>query len=234
MEQFSINAIYRATEGEGIHIGIPQIFVRFQGCEVGCINCDSKETWDFCIANQTSFEEVIERIEKEGLGTIKRVSITGGDPEHPLNLPAATMLAEFLKAKKYFINVELAGQRYNPSLYNTCDFLSVDLKTPSTNVEGREDVLEKIIQNYSAKYQIKSVIETREDFDYVVKTRKEIEKKLNTEDLVWILTPAYNLAEKFPMDRFKNIISWNQEEGAKFRVIGQQHKWIYGPDEKLV
>src|SRR6478736_4189203 len=75
-----INSIYRATEGEGIHIGIPQIFVRFQGCHVGCVNCDTKETWDFDPAFTMALDEVMESIETLSQNIIKRVSITGGDP----------------------------------------------------------------------------------------------------------------------------------------------------------
>ena len=46
-EKHLINSIYRATEGEGVFVGRPQIFVRYQGCAIGCINCDSKDTWEF-------------------------------------------------------------------------------------------------------------------------------------------------------------------------------------------
>ena len=45
MNHCYINSVYRATEGEGIFVGRVQIFVRFQGCNVKCINCDSKDTW---------------------------------------------------------------------------------------------------------------------------------------------------------------------------------------------
>jgi 7-carboxy-7-deazaguanine synthase len=36
------------------------------------------------------------------------------------------------------------------------------------------------------------------------------------------------------MDRFVNIMMWNESHGGHFRVIGQQHKWVYGPDKKEV
>ena len=81
----AINSIYRATEGEGIHLGQTQIFVRFQGCNIGCYNCDSKDTWDFIDDGNMSLESVIERIISLDVGLSKRVSITGGDPLHPKN-----------------------------------------------------------------------------------------------------------------------------------------------------
>ena len=77
MTRLGIHSIYRATEGEGIHIGTPQIFVRFQGCTIGCVNCDSKETWEFT-DNTISIESAIEQVEEISgryPNRIKRVSI---------------------------------------------------------------------------------------------------------------------------------------------------------------
>ena len=94
--QLNINSIYMATEGEGIHIGKPQIFVRFQGCTVGCLNCDSKETWDFN-SSLRSFESVVDQVEEEAgkyPHRIKRISITGGDPLHPKHTQAVEKLSE--------------------------------------------------------------------------------------------------------------------------------------------
>ena len=91
--QFGVHSIYSATEGEGIHIGIPQIFVRFQGCNIGCLNCDSKETWDFS-GQKLSLDEVLTQVEDEAGKypfRLKRISITGGDPLHPKRAPAVEL-----------------------------------------------------------------------------------------------------------------------------------------------
>jgi 7-carboxy-7-deazaguanine synthase len=105
MTTLLINSIYRATEGEGIHIGVPQIFVRFQGCHVGCVNCDTKETWDFDPAYTKSIDEVMEKIETLSQDIIKRISITGGDPLHPSHIPSLLNLINELKSRNYFINI---------------------------------------------------------------------------------------------------------------------------------
>ena len=76
-DKMSLNSIYCATEGEGIHIGTPQIFVRFQGCGLRCKNCDSMDTWNFDQGMKFSLNEVIDKIISLKM---KRVSITGGDP----------------------------------------------------------------------------------------------------------------------------------------------------------
>ena len=41
----NINEMFETIQGEGAHTGIPSIFVRLQGCPVGCPWCDTKHTW---------------------------------------------------------------------------------------------------------------------------------------------------------------------------------------------
>ena len=104
----SINSIYKATEGEGIHIGRPQVFVRFQGCFVGCVNCDSKDTWlfDDPAHNKWTLSKVLDEIwSLSGEGSLSWVSITGGDPLHPKNVSDVEALTKELKKKGFFINI---------------------------------------------------------------------------------------------------------------------------------
>ena len=132
MADLTLNSIYAATEGEGIHIGKPQIFVRFQGCAIGCLNCDSKETWDFD-GEKTSLESAVSQVE-EIAGNyphrLKRVSITGGDPLHPKLLPGVVAAAGELKKRGYYINIEASGSRVVDELFDIVNFISFDFKTP--------------------------------------------------------------------------------------------------------
>jgi len=228
-----INSIYLATEGEGIHIGTPQVFVRFQGCAVGCLNCDSKDTWDFTQEMAMNSESVVERV-VELSGKIKRVSITGGDPLHPKHEAGVQALVKSLKSRGYYINIEAAGTRVVDELFDLLDFISFDYKTLSTGVSTRLQLIEKMAKQYAGRFQVKAVIETRVDFDQTLKAYQDLYTKNDLLPFSWVLTPSYNLNEAFPLERFKNVIEWNQEAGAPFRVIGQQHKWIFGPDQKQV
>ena len=38
--------MFETIQGEGAHTGVPSIFVRLQGCPVGCPWCDTKHTWE--------------------------------------------------------------------------------------------------------------------------------------------------------------------------------------------
>jgi 7-carboxy-7-deazaguanine synthase len=227
----SINAIYRATEGEGVLIGSPQVFVRFQGCNIGCLNCDSKDTWEFDIGNKTPLEDVLLKIDEESFnGKIKRVSITGGDPLHPkLESEVLTLIKE-LKKKNIWINIEAAGTRVAAEIFNLVDYISFDVKTPSTGVKTPVNNIKKMIENYEGKFQIKSVIESQVDFDTVFK----LYESLSYPNIPWVLTPSYNLKEEFPKRRFLNVIDMNEKVGGLFRVIGQQHKLLHGPDKKEI
>jgi 7-carboxy-7-deazaguanine synthase len=229
MLNYSINSIYRATEGEGVFIGTPQVFVRFQGCAVGCINCDSLETWEFVESNM-NLESVVQKVLSESLNNIKRVSITGGDPLHPKNEKQVLELTKELKSLGYFINIEAAGTRCVDTVFDELDFVSFDFKTPSTGVKFNEKVFEKFITKYSDKSQIKAVIADQRDFNAYYELARKYKKESNN----WVITPCYEPNEKFPLARFKDIIDINEKTGSLFRVIGQQHKWLHGPDKKNI
>lgn len=233
MTTLLINSIYRATEGEGIHIGIPQIFVRFQGCNIGCVNCDTKETWDFDLNFTKSLDEVMEKIEVLSQDLIKRVSITGGDPLHPSHVPALIELITQLKARNYFVNVEAAGTRIVTEVFDLVDFISYDFKTPSTEVRTSKELLSKFLEGYGHKAQIKAVVSDKKDFEATYDAFHFVKGQLKSQ-VPWCLTPCYEPNEPFPMNRFQQVIKLNESFGLPFRVIGQQHKWAYGPGERLV
>jgi 7-carboxy-7-deazaguanine synthase len=233
MTTLLINSIYRATEGEGIHIGTPQIFVRFQGCHVGCVNCDTKETWEFDPSFTKSLDEVMEEIEILSQDIIKRVSITGGDPLHPSHVPSVIALVKELKKRNYFINIEAAGTRVVKEVFDLVDFISYDFKTPSTTVKTSKDLLLTFVETYKDKAQIKAVVNDKKDFEASYDAFHFLKSK-NAPSVPWCLTPCFEPGEPFPMNRFQQVVQLNESFGLPFRVIGQQHKWMYGAETRHV
>lgn len=237
-----INCIYLAHEGEGVRVGAPQIFVRVQGCAIGCINCDSKETWDFTsehtLKSAMSVPEVMRQILQLSLGKnsvnpLKVVSITGGDPLDPRHVPGVLALIEELKQHDFFINIEASGVKVVPEIFDLVDFISFDFKTPSTKVKTAPVQLKKLVELYPQKYQIKSVVADEKDFaasyEAYLNLAEQVKQQPN-----WVLTPCFEPGEVFSRERFEKIMRWNYEYGGPFKIIGQQHKWIYGPDVKQV
>ncbi len=41
-----VNEIFETIQGEAFYTGSPAVFVRLQGCPIGCPWCDTKQTWD--------------------------------------------------------------------------------------------------------------------------------------------------------------------------------------------
>jgi 7-carboxy-7-deazaguanine synthase len=238
MMKLLINSIYKATEGEGIHIGTPQIFIRFQGCTVGCLNCDSTDTWDFDQANEMSLESVLDEVYSIAGNyphQLKRLSITGGDPLHPKHVPAVLELVKRFKRDGFYINLEAAGTRVIDEIFDSIDFISFDFKTPSTGVKTNPELIIKLAKQYQNKFQIKSVVADERDFDAAYAAYNFVAERVTRETQIpWVITPCYDLGEDFPKERFSEIISLNEKVGGLFRVIGQQHKWIHGPDKKQI
>lgn len=235
MNNALINAIYLATEGEGARLGTPQIFVRFQGCLIGCVNCDSKETWDFDDQYLMSMSEVISEIKRVGNKKypIKTVSITGGDPLHPKHVPHVLELISRLKREDYFINIEASGSRIVPEIFDIIDYISFDFKTPSTEVKTNPNLIIKLMNQYSGKFQVKSVVADKKDYETSFDTY-QYAKSHSKNELPWYVTPCFEPGEEFPKERFTSIIQMNEEYGAPFRVVGQQHKWLHGADQKQI
>ena len=232
-----INSIYLATEGEGIHIGTPRIFVRFQGCTIGCKNCDTKESWAFEQAKTMSVEDVLSKVSalSDGKEEGREVSITGGDPLHPKNVPAVSALIKNLQARGFWVNLEASGVNFIRSIFDATDFISFDFKPPSTGVKCDAKHLFNLVESYPPrKFQIKSVIETEDDFIAALECYKELCRKMPKKEIPWCLTPCYNTTEDFPRERFQKVLQLNQRAGGPFRVIGQQHKWIYGAEAREV
>lgn len=69
---------FYTIQGEGFHQGRAAYFIRLGGCDVGCVWCDVKESWEMDAHPRMSVDEIIESVKKntsQGL-----VVITGGEP----------------------------------------------------------------------------------------------------------------------------------------------------------
>ncbi len=78
-----VSEIFETLQGEGVSVGAPAIFVRLAQCNLHCLWCDTKYTWDF--ANYRYEDEVRERSVMEvaqivNASSTRRLVLTGGEP----------------------------------------------------------------------------------------------------------------------------------------------------------
>lgn len=92
-----------SIQGEGVTAGMPAVFVRLQGCSVGCQWCDTKYSWDPAGGREVSLGALVE--EAAGF-PCRRVVVTGGEPLESSLFPP---LAAALKARRFTIEVETSG-----------------------------------------------------------------------------------------------------------------------------
>ncbi len=92
-----------SIQGEGVSAGVPAVFVRLQGCSVGCRWCDTKYSWD----PEGGYEVSVDALVQQALAfPCRRVVVTGGEPlESPLFVP----LAQALGDRGFRIEVETSG-----------------------------------------------------------------------------------------------------------------------------
>ncbi|MDO6508612.1 7-carboxy-7-deazaguanine synthase QueE [Colwellia sp. 4_MG-2023] len=97
MIQYKINEMFETIQGEGSFTGQPSIFIRLQGCPVGCSWCDTKHTWEVELSDEVTKEKMLAKSQEtpqwsnlsvtqiKALVTeqgyqAKHVVITGGEP----------------------------------------------------------------------------------------------------------------------------------------------------------
>ncbi|HEA18072.1 MAG: 7-carboxy-7-deazaguanine synthase QueE [Pseudoalteromonas prydzensis] len=119
---YKINEIFETIQGEASFTGTPAIFLRLQGCPVGCAWCDTKQTWEVNNVYKVSLDDTVEKkadsdhwadasaeqilsLFAERAYRAKHVVITGGEPcMYDLN-----PVCELLHANGYSTQIETSG-----------------------------------------------------------------------------------------------------------------------------
>jgi len=93
---------FYTLQGEGYHQGKAAYFIRLGGCDVGCVWCDVKDSWDGGKHPLRSVEELVKIVSAT---PARLVVITGGEPlMHDL-----TELTTRLKNEGLTTNIETSG-----------------------------------------------------------------------------------------------------------------------------
>lgn len=134
MEQFY------TIQGEGAHSGKPAYFIRLGGCDVGCVWCDVKESWDAHKHPSVAIETILERM---GDIPAKMVVITGGEPLMYDN----TALTEALRHNGYATHLETSGAYPLTGNWDWICCSPKKFKSPLPEVLSKADELKVVIYN---------------------------------------------------------------------------------------
>src|SRR5829696_5917225 len=106
---------FYTLQGEGFHWGKAAYFIRLGGCDVGCVWCDVKESWDASKHPLVTLDFLIAELKKT---PAQIVVITGGEPL----LHDLTRLTEALHANGYKTHIETSG---SSPLSGTWDWITL-------------------------------------------------------------------------------------------------------------
>lgn len=140
---------FYTLQGEGFHQGRAAYFIRLGGCDVGCVWCDVKESWDAEKHPKRSIENIVAEVKQT---PAKLVVITGGEPlMHDLEA-----LTVALQSAGFETNIETSGSHPLSGSWNWICLSPKKFKEPLPGI-------------LPLAHELKVVIFNKTDFDWAEK-----------------------------------------------------------------
>jgi 7-carboxy-7-deazaguanine synthase len=198
-KKYPVMEDFYTIQGEGMNTGRSAYFIRLGGCDVECVWCDVKESWD---ANKHPLLTVSDLLQKVKESQTKLVVITGGEPAmHDL-----TALTSVLKEHGYELAIETSGAH---ALTGTWDWICLSPKKFKAPLP----------ENMQYAHELKVVIYHPSDFEWAEKY-----KAMVNDNCTCLLQPEYSKhtkAVELIVDYVKSNPTW--------RISLQTHKIINVP-----
>ncbi len=190
---------FYTIQGEGFHQGKAAYFIRLAGCDVGCVWCDVKESWD---KEKYPLQSVDEIVSKAKENAARLAVITGGEP----TLHKLEVLTSELQKAGFRTNIETSG---SSPLTGTWDWICLSpkkFKPPLPEILKKADELKIIIFNKS-------------DFQWAEKYAAEVRRSCRL-----YLQPEWGKAQTVT----PQIIDYIKEH-PQWQLSLQVHKYINVP-----
>ena len=137
--------VFYSIQGEGVTAGLPAVFVRLQGCTVGCVWCDTKYSWDAEAGRAVDLDALVREVL---VYPCRRVVVTGGEPlESPLFAPLLHALAR----SGFAIEVETSGTLAPPAGLDSSIQWNVSLKLGASGVADATRIRPAIIRDFLSR-----------------------------------------------------------------------------------
>ncbi len=193
MEQFY------TIQGEGFHQGKAAYFIRLGGCDVGCIWCDVKDSWD---AGAHPLVSVGEMVEAAKTTPAEICVITGGEPlMHNLD-----ELTTALRQAGKKTNIETSGAHPLSGQWDWICFSPKKFKQPLPEIYGHADELKVVVYNKS-------------DFAWAESFAEKVQ-----EGCKLFLQPEWSKA-----DQVTPLIVDYVKENPRWQISLQSHKYMQVP-----
>jgi organic radical activating enzyme len=191
--------MFYTLQGEGYHQGKAAYFIRLAGCDVGCVWCDVKESWDASKHPVLSIEEIV----SSALAHPARLAIiTGGEPLL-YNLDALTTA---LKKEGFEVNIETSGSSPMSGNWDWVCLSPKKFKAPLT-------------ESIQAASELKVVIFNTHDFEWAETYAKQVSPNCKL-----YLQPEWDKANQItPL-----VIEYIKAH-PKWELSAQLHKYIQVP-----
>jgi 7-carboxy-7-deazaguanine synthase len=187
---------FYTIQGEGYHQGKAAYFIRLAGCDVGCVWCDVKESWDAEAHPNVSLDEIVSGAKSSG-GQI--AVITGGEPlMHDLDL-----LTEKLRSKGLKTHMETSGAHELSGRWDWICFSPKKFKKPKETI-------------YEFANELKVVIYHKHDFKWA----EEHAQKVNTSCKLYLQPEWSRHKEMLPV-----IIDY-VKQNPDWEISLQMHKFM--------
>jgi 7-carboxy-7-deazaguanine synthase len=227
--KLNVNEIFSSVQGEGIHTGIPTLFIRLAGCDLRCRWCDTPYALELGSGESMDMENIIQ-IAKDS--ECAQVCLTGGEP---LFQKATVELVRIIVENGFRIDIETNGSHDIKDFIRYGDqvLLSIDVKSPSS---GEEDsFLYENLEWVREFDQLKFIIKNDEDMEFALLFLENHMPVCNV-----IFTPCDNTGAGSIVERILNELK-NPKRSKDFRNILkrsrtmiQTHKVIWSDGQRGV
>jgi 7-carboxy-7-deazaguanine synthase len=131
---------FYSVQGEGFHTGKAAFFIRLGGCDVGCVWCDVKESWNAEKHPKRKVHDLAEEAAKSGA---EIVVVTGGEPA----MYDLQLLTTELRARGLQTHIETSGAHPLTGNWHWICFSPKKFKQPLPEICQRADELKVVVYN---------------------------------------------------------------------------------------
>ena len=207
--------LFASIQGEGVSAGTPSVFVRLQGCAVGCAWCDTKYSWHPEHGRAVALDALLDEVRAAGHDN---VVVTGGEP---LEHSAFVSLVRGLKARGHRVEVETAGTEVPPAV--EVDQWNVSLKLVHSGVPEPRRLRPAAIERFrELGAWFKFVVGDVRDVDEVL----ALQTRFRLPSARILLMPL-GMRREEQQARMPDVVEWCRRYG--FRFSPRLHILIWGP-----